>query len=223
MDLSPQNTNKEHDELTGQLLHFSLKPIVRLLARTSVTPNQVTALSIIPALGSIYFLWQGGYRDTITGAILAFLYVILDAIDGQLAREKNLQSLLGKWLDGILGYIFVPVMMLAAGRGLHEPETFLVGAIAALCFPLQFTVIYFFNSEIRKESQRMELPLSSRWHFLRYTYGLALFFPLLLLGAVLDKTVVVLYFFATAGHLFWLGIVAIQWHYLRRQEQQTMK
>ena len=210
-------TRKEHDELTGRALRIIVKPLVKALRYTSITPNHITLVSIIPALASIFFLLPGSYQDTVIGAVLAFLYVLLDATDGQLAREKNLSSIKGKWLDGILGYIFVPFMMLAVAIGKQDYQTLLVGAVAALSFPIQFTLIYFFNSEFGKG--RMELPLSPRWQVLRYAYGLALFFPLLLASALLNRIEWLLWFFAIAGHLFWLLVIALQFRELQRRER----
>ena len=218
MEPELKNTKKEHDEYTGRILRIVLKPFVHLLTHhTSVTPNQITLTSIIPALLGIFFLRQGGYQYTLFGALSCFLYVLLDAVDGQLARERNQSSLLGKWFDGILGYILVPFMMLAAAIGLPQSSALIVGAIAALCFPIQFTLIYFFNSEIKRNNERIELPVSSKWRSWRYAYGLALFFPLLLFGALLNQVFYVLLFFATIGHLYWLVLLAVQYWTLKSE------
>ncbi|HLD00362.1 MAG TPA: CDP-alcohol phosphatidyltransferase family protein [Candidatus Nanoarchaeia archaeon] len=216
------STRKEHDELTGRFLRILTKPLVKALVRTSIKPNQVTIISIIPALASIFFLVKGD-KNTLVGALLAFLYIILDATDGQLAREKGLGSSFGKWLDGIIGFIFVPFMMLAAAIGLQSDTALLVGAVAALCFPIQFTLVYFFNSEFKKDEPRIELPALRKWQILRYSYGLALFFPFLLLGAILNKTIIVLFFFATVGHAFWMLLLLIQFFDLKKRGKKIGK
>lgn len=214
-----RETRKEHDELTGRVLRILTKPLVEVLMHTPIKPNQVTIISVIPALASLFFLVRG---DTIIGALLAFFYVMLDATDGQLAREKDLRSSFGKWLDGILGFILVPFMMLAAAIGLGSNTAMVAGAIAALCFPIQFTLVYFFNSEFKKDEQRIELPALGKWQILRYSYGLALFFPLLLLGALLDKIILVLWFFAIVGNAFWMLLLLIQFLDLQKRGKQVM-
>lgn len=67
-----------------------------LLAKTRVTPNQVTLLSLLCGLlcGVCYAL--GWF---FTGSIFLFLSHILDCTDGNLARVKALFSPLGRWLD----------------------------------------------------------------------------------------------------------------------------
>jgi len=66
------------------------------LAKTKVTPNQVTLASII--CGMICGLCYGlGWF--LTGSFFLFLSHILDCTDGNLARAKELFSPLGRWLD----------------------------------------------------------------------------------------------------------------------------
>ena len=87
------------DLLIFRLLGFF---IALLLRKTSVTPNNVTILSMILGLFSGYFLY---IRDYITGAILIFLANLLDCVDGQLARLKKQFSPVGRILDGFADYV----------------------------------------------------------------------------------------------------------------------
>ena len=75
------------------------EPIARILARTSLTPNQATwgAFSIA-ALSFASFVV--GYN--ILGGILAQLSSIADGIDGSLARLKGMVSVYGSFLDSVL-------------------------------------------------------------------------------------------------------------------------
>jgi len=212
---------KEHEDLAGTILRPLAKPLVKILLKTSITPNQISMLSIVPVIISLFFLIKGGYKGTIIGSILALIYLLLDAIDGQLAREKNLKSKLGQWLDGIIGYVSIPFMILAASIGLKENSLLIVGSIAALCFPIQFTIIYFFNSEIKNSNQRVELPLPTKWNNIRYIYGQALFIPILLVSAIINKTNWTIWFYATFGHLFWMMILFIQYKDLKKKSQNS--
>jgi len=75
------------------------EPIARMLARTSLTPNQATwgAFSIA-ALSFASFVM--GYN--ILGGILVQLSSIADGIDGSLARLKGMVSVYGSFLDSVL-------------------------------------------------------------------------------------------------------------------------
>jgi phosphatidylglycerophosphate synthase len=80
------------------------KRFVRVLKNTWVTPNQVTYLSVLVGFASGYSFSQGGWASSIVGGILLELTLILDCVDGQLARAKNMASDWGRLIDGIAGY-----------------------------------------------------------------------------------------------------------------------
>ena len=69
-----------------------------ILARTKVTPNQVTVASIGMGLvcGLCYAL--GWF---LAGSLLLFFSHVLDCTDGNLARAKQLFSPFGRWLDWV--------------------------------------------------------------------------------------------------------------------------
>jgi phosphatidylglycerophosphate synthase len=80
------------------------KIFVRVLKNTWVTPNQVTYLSVLVGFASGYSFSQGSWVSSIVGGILLELTLILDCVDGQLARAKNMASYFGRLIDGIAGY-----------------------------------------------------------------------------------------------------------------------
>ena len=80
------------------------KRLVRVLKNTCFTPNQVTYLSVLVGFVSGYSFSQGTWVSSIAGGILLELTLILDCVDGQLARAKNMASDWGRLIDGIAGY-----------------------------------------------------------------------------------------------------------------------
>lgn len=97
----------EAEELVDEHLH---RPLARLLipglARTPITPNQVTFLSgLIGVIGGI-LLGAGAHRPTfLLGAgVLLFISVVLDCCDGQLARIRGISSTTGAVVDGLADY-----------------------------------------------------------------------------------------------------------------------
>ena len=78
-----------------------LRPLCRVLARDGVTANQITVAAL---LGSIIVGFLFGLSPTSAWAtflipIWLFLRMALNAIDGMLAREHNMQSELGGILN----------------------------------------------------------------------------------------------------------------------------
>ena len=80
------------------------KRLVSVLKNTFITPNQVTYLSVLVGFASGYSFSQGNWETSIVGGILLELALILDCVDGQLARTKNIASDWGRLIDGIAGY-----------------------------------------------------------------------------------------------------------------------
>ncbi len=75
------------------------EPMARLLARTKVTPNQMTWAAFGIALLSFLSFILG---QNIVGGLLAQLSSIIDGIDGSLARLKGMTSEFGGFLDSVL-------------------------------------------------------------------------------------------------------------------------
>lgn len=75
------------------------EPMARLLAKTQVTPNQMTWAAFgIALLSFVSFVL--GYN--IIAGLLAQLSSIVDGIDGSLARLKGMTSEFGGFLDSVL-------------------------------------------------------------------------------------------------------------------------
>ncbi|MGZ3474257.1 MAG: CDP-alcohol phosphatidyltransferase family protein [Polyangiales bacterium] len=83
-------------------VHRSLQLLlVRPLMRTSITPNQVTFLSLVAGLSSAAAIAHG---HLLAGAALLFSSAILDGVDGMIARLKKASSETGHAYDGAADY-----------------------------------------------------------------------------------------------------------------------
>jgi hypothetical protein len=69
--------------------------------RIRVTPNQITLISFAIGLLSAYEFSRGDFWSIFTGALLLQLSIIVDCVDGELARYTRKFSALGAWLDAI--------------------------------------------------------------------------------------------------------------------------
>ena len=75
------------------------EPIARLLAKSSVTPNQMTWAAFgVALLAFISFI----FGQNIVAGLLVQLSSIVDGIDGSLARLKGMTSEFGGFLDSVL-------------------------------------------------------------------------------------------------------------------------
>jgi len=86
---------------------YYIVPMARRLAGflsgTRVTPNQVTAASVVVALAAAALLLPGkAYLYPLAG-VLYLVFWLLDITDGKLARMKGMVSDFGKWFDPVAG------------------------------------------------------------------------------------------------------------------------
>ena len=74
-------------------------PVGKALARTGITPNMITGLTVIVALGSAFFFALG---NLLIGLLFMILTVVLDMFDGAVARAAGLTSKFGATFDHTL-------------------------------------------------------------------------------------------------------------------------
>ncbi len=89
--------------------------LTRWLARTRVTPNQVTIFSGLVGFAAAFLFAVGSFG---WGLAVAFVANVLDGVDGKLARVKLAASRFGDRLDHILDVSFEFSWYLALGWGL---------------------------------------------------------------------------------------------------------
>ena len=75
------------------------RPIARLVAKTPVTPNQVSVVSFLIALASMG-LFLGGYN--LWAGLAAQFSSIVDGVDGDVARLKDMATRFGGFFDAVL-------------------------------------------------------------------------------------------------------------------------
>lgn len=77
--------------------------VVYFLAKTPITPNQVTFLSAVTAAAAAaMFALLPGYWWLVTAALVFEFSFVLDCADGQLARLRKIASPLGHLLDFLM-------------------------------------------------------------------------------------------------------------------------
>jgi len=76
-----------------------VNPIARAMVRLKFTPDLCTVVALIASLAAGYFFYKA---DIILGTVFVFLNAFFDAIDGSIAREMNIASPRGDFLDHVL-------------------------------------------------------------------------------------------------------------------------
>ncbi|MBP2706068.1 CDP-alcohol phosphatidyltransferase family protein [Microbispora sp. RL4-1S] len=92
-----------------------------LLAKTPISPNQVTGLMIVCGVGAGAVLALPGIWAALGAALLIQIYLLLDCSDGELARWTGRTSITGVYLDRV-GHYFAEAALLI-GLGFRASET----------------------------------------------------------------------------------------------------
>ncbi len=94
--------------------------VVRMLARTPVTPNMVTTFGLVAGLAAALMFAQGDPALTDWAALLFMVAVLNDHVDGQLARTTGRTSRFGHYYDHFAVGVTYVGMFVGAGIGLSE-------------------------------------------------------------------------------------------------------
>ncbi len=113
--------------------------VVRACAALGVTPNMVTAASLVLVFAALWWFSQGAW---LPGLVAAWIMTFLDTVDGKLARVTLTSSKFGNLLDHLTDLIHPPFWWLAwiagleaAGMPLAHPVA--VGAVIVGGYILQ--------------------------------------------------------------------------------------
>jgi len=93
------------------------KLLTWLAVKVHATPNQVTLLSFAIGLYSAYLFSRGTFVTILSGAILLQLSIIVDCVDGELARYTRKFSKLGAWLDAVTDRVKEYIVFLGLAYG----------------------------------------------------------------------------------------------------------
>ncbi len=90
--------------------YYLTQPAVRILARTSITPNAITWFGFLLAVGAVAFIVTG---HLFAAGLMVLLAGFFDILDGALARHKSQTSHFGAVLDSTLDRLSEAVLLLS--------------------------------------------------------------------------------------------------------------
>ncbi len=145
-DAAPAPAPGRPNEIEGVtnvwLIHPISRRVVDVLAKTPITPNQVSVASVFfAAAGAASFAGLPWPVSAFAGLVLLVAWHVLDGADGDLARRTGRASPIGELVDGVcdhasqacvyigIGWLLAPTMGIAG--------TVELGAAAALCHFIQ--------------------------------------------------------------------------------------
>jgi len=136
--------------------------VVRILHKTSVTPNQLTFASFFVGLAA-GLAYLGATRAWFAAAgVLVMLSSILDCADGQLARVKNMSSRYGAhldlFLDRVTDFVAIAGMVFGWYRGTRGTFLLAYGLLTCAAYFVEVTLYYLTNAylEVKKTGEAAE-------------------------------------------------------------------
>lgn len=118
----------KHSVFDETLTLYILRPIafifVKLLYPTKVTPNQVSYTAIFFGMISAFLFSLGTLSSFITGGVIYFFILVLDCVDGMIARLKKNGTPVGKIIDGFADYSIGIMVYVGMGIGLDKMPEF---------------------------------------------------------------------------------------------------
>lgn len=94
--------------------------LVRPLTATPITPNHITALTLVLALAAGFLFAQGDAQAANWAAGLFVLARFLDHFDGELARLTDQKSRFGYYFDFVSGGLSYAALFVGIGIGLSD-------------------------------------------------------------------------------------------------------
>jgi len=112
---------KAQPESHGKIWHFERIfsiYITYFVIKTPMTANQVTVIDLIFGLIGCGFLFGGSDLSALIGGIFLYLFIVVDCVDGEVARYHQTVSKTSAFLEGLCHIILHPLKMFALGFGL---------------------------------------------------------------------------------------------------------
>ncbi|GAA0492115.1 CDP-alcohol phosphatidyltransferase family protein [Streptomyces olivaceiscleroticus] len=101
--------------------------IDRHLVNTRVTPNQLTYLMTVFGVLAAPALLVPGLWGAVLGVVMVQMYLLLDCVDGEVARWKKQYSMSGVYLDRVAAYLCDAAVLV--GFGLRAADLWGAGRI----------------------------------------------------------------------------------------------
>lgn len=112
----------------------AVRPLTRLLGTIGVTPNMMTAASLLLVLTAAFYLSQ---RSLVTGAVFFGMAALMDGLDGALAREKKRVTRWGEFFDAFSDRVVEAVAFIGIVLGFPE-----LAALSLVAFALGYLISY---------------------------------------------------------------------------------
>lgn len=139
-------------------------PVTWLCVMLGLSASAVTFISIVTVIIGSVLIALGNFTMQVIGVSLFSLWIILDCVDGNIARYKKTFSEYGEYIDAVGGYFASALLFLSLGYLAYKtseysnPEYFYIAGSWATTCSLFARLLYQKNKNTFKNEQSMTKP-----------------------------------------------------------------
>lgn len=122
VDISVKEIREKYDKGDKRRSRYYVAYITKLFLYTPITANQLTIGSTLFAAIAILLVATGNFWYTLLGAIFLNLFLILDVVDGTIARVRNTVSKLGLYYEFISHGFLTPFFFVGLTFGVYNND-----------------------------------------------------------------------------------------------------
>lgn len=93
--------------------------LAKFFVKTFLTPNQISMIGFFFGILAVYFFATGQYIDTVIAVFFLQISILLDFVDGRVARARSVSSKYGEFLELVTDHIEYPLILGAVTYGVY--------------------------------------------------------------------------------------------------------
>ncbi|MBR34706.1 MAG: hypothetical protein CMH78_04385 [Nitrospinae bacterium] len=177
-------------------------PFLKAFFKTSWTPLQITNLSILLGIFAAVFFFLADFKYLVLGVVFLNLSLILDKVDGQIARMRNITHPVGGWIDATSDILLIGLYFLVLSIGNYYQSQNTVSLIIGI-FCLFHTLMAFYVMESKKniKGTKNQKELSIGNNYFGLVNGIHIY---LTIGCLLDQVYWTLLMYSWVGIFTWV-------------------
>ena len=174
--------------------------ITGLLVKTSVTPNQVTIISLILGIASAAFFSHGAHTYTIIAGLFYFISTVFDQCDGEVARYKQMTSDFGKTFDIIVDSIVNATITIGITIAIYKTNgsglSIMAGLLAMTGIVISLLLTTYFSHENNNNTGTKEM--------LDRLNNKDFFYIIMLASVIFNQMIWFLLIMAIGTNIYWI-------------------
>jgi phosphatidylglycerophosphate synthase len=133
------------------------KPFTRVALRVGLKPNAITLLSFLIGIGAAASFAGGSWFWLLVGALLLQLSLVLDCVDGEVARATRTFTPFGAWLDALTDRVKELLVYAGLAFGAVQQDAWLLAIALVVLQTTRHMMDYDFSAVQRQREG--ELPI----------------------------------------------------------------